>query len=1859
MKVDWKTFAEKEIDTLKADKKAYLHAICCFRKWDLLFEEFGDDASRGFVLSVLRTKKATRTILNGLTSERIIELLDKSADEIRRRLLKILLMRCDNLETACSVGKAVLSQIKDHPWAYRFLPLIYSLQPLDDLRKALTGRVKRKILDKGLNPEVWDMLLDPENHFSKKDFTKVKLTAVRLSSFAHVKLLMYRKSLCHLVVDLACEALSSFKEKTKGYKNFVLAPAMENLKQLDAILKKSQEMRTKVKEAILASNAPLLHKAYSRLLRVQATHPEPAKAAAIGPFPIGFFLSGKIISPEDVLERLLPKVFEPEMEKKPDHPKVLETLCKEQVVINSSPVMTLLKQLSIQKPEHPLAKVWPFILKRVTELIQEDVIDGGREGLFQGFVNTNQLRALQFDVSRLISYDELMEVVTNVINHVIGKKAEILKESPDKYTRALSIMIEALTDRAMDFNIYATLDRCLFFHIPLELRDKLVMEAMADPLGTKLLNNNLSKQPTIFPLGIALLIGDLGRMTAAISRTKAKSCDEFGFEDNVSYSFPPFVTQEDRSTEECKGTLHIFERIVFQSLRHKNTSVVQRTFPVYKAFVFKILAYAVKVGNQDLYKKAAGCHWRFCRYTLSRLSSRAQGEVLRLFVESVCHPLAIYVNVKAGNDISEVIGKQLLARAPYTHPRCPFMLGSILECILNSGYLESTPGIENENAKLADLVAVRLATEFSPDFRFTRYTRHTAVHPESCYERIVEILKRAHNEVANIKWPAGYLTKISKRMFVKGLEPLKGEFPSPEAFTPEVDKAFQYVRLAACPGAVLAIARFLKQKIDQYVPQHYTHPSTQFLRLMIERLKQVFSQEPVLQYDQDIPMGYELHHTMNEYNQFIAQLQIPQFSLRRETVALVPSLCPGNAFYSRLLAPSMGDPVETFVLLDAVCPFRPLSVEEAKAQKGKPKPKLEFVVPVNIGYMTNLSNLIRIRSIHEKPKPKRYNKFGQKLPERPIRVKSFSYEPLLKPMFAEQLACFTKAKAAAICEHMKLEGPSLSHVVLCLHRLLHCDCETDDLLEHIVSILELLIRDLLIKNPKPTAENPKPKETPTLFCDEEGVVRGDVPPIGGRRYRRSTQSFDGAPKFRNTKALLAYVAHMLRKVAKWGHIDTSKYTNRIATSVKPLLETHQSELKKILGDTNENHWADYFVEGLLCLVDFGDTQKDLKWAQTSEYTIYSMLFDLLSCDQFHYIALSVMEQNILKMTTFTQRYALLSGLIAGVSSLKNPFSLQTRNNVATWCMDPRIVGYPLPQFCIDYVLRLSQDKKLHIDTKRAIASGAVAYLKNQAVRKMEPMQIDAIFELLTNLHKAAKAAMTPTFCQLIRPKLCRQLAAASPLYRDLMPRLSEPRHLIAPQAFGEVVFPRRGVWAPLYEKFLASFLGSSLLSSDEHAVQLVIQVLTKIGVRGGEVSQHMAPFVAKACNEFNVLLPSAILLNFVFRFCAISDHQVYQDMINGFVEMFQKLRGQLDIVAQKQLKPMWLREDNYDPASYEPLNNALGIFIKCTEDVANKSKEKDDITVFHNLCKKTLVVLNAERPPVVQLELFESLRRRIQILANDNFADALVAEVGEPAMEKLLKFIVDFAGESDMWDYPVPDFVDAVFRKNDKFLTKKLVLSFANWPVSLANKRFVHDLLREPIHHFLDSIRKEPETVSEVLPLLSKFTIVGGPVCMPVGVAKCAGFGGPPPCPAPCAPQMAMCARSAVAPPMKMKCAAPMMRKLQEDCRADVMIEECAECDSALPECVMDSLVCNQLTAQMAVPRVSAAMGGAGAMAYGSVDGSVDDYDDSCEYSDDVVEMGIEEADLGDPDVIDGGDAPDSASASHSSDEEPSLDQVD
>jgi hypothetical protein len=323
-----------------------------------------------------------------------------------------------------------------------------------------------------------------------------------------------------------------------------------------------------------------------------------------------------------------------------------------------------------------------------------------------------------------------------------------------------------------------------------------------------------------------------------------------------------------------------------------------------------------------------------------------------------------------------------------------------------------------------------------------------------------------------------------------------------------------------------------------------------------------------------------------------------------------------------------------------------------------------------------------------------------------------------------------------------------------------------------------------------------------------------------------------------------------------------------------------------------------------------------------------------------------------------------------------------------------------------------------------------------------------------------------------------------------MPLISFPDALISPQNFGALSFPRRGVWQPLYERYVRSFLGPSLLSKDENILQLVVQVLTKIGIRGGDVSEQVSKFMAKAFPEFNILLPSAILISFAFKFCLVAPHQIYSEMIDGFVEMFARARRHLDEANARQLRLMWTRDAKYDPSVYAPLEKVFVIFAGCFDDVLMKPKASEDVKHTSVIAKRVLQVLNSDRPPAIQFDPFTQLQSRLTLLSDDHFISGLVADVGEEAMAELLAFLRGFSVRLLPRGFVLPPYVETAFRKNEKSLTESLLKTLGDWPPEAASHAFVHSLLKTPIKLALDKLGKTSELLDELLPKLWMFGAV-------------------------------------------------------------------------------------------------------------------------------------------------------------------------
>jgi hypothetical protein len=228
------------------------------------------------------------------------------------------------LPVASVLASQLITSLAAHPWAFNFFAELLTLQPIDELRKALSARLKARRMGRS-NPDFWASLIAPENHFSKKDFGKTKLRHLELTDFVQTELLIRRKPLCNLIVDLLGEALAGLDGKIKNYRQFVIAPFMTLAMGIRTSWQKSPELREKLHNIILSAPVQFLRLSHRDFLIGPSFNPKHI-ILDDQVFPLRLFLATKLIKTDEILEKLLPIVFKADMAESPKDQKVINAL---------------------------------------------------------------------------------------------------------------------------------------------------------------------------------------------------------------------------------------------------------------------------------------------------------------------------------------------------------------------------------------------------------------------------------------------------------------------------------------------------------------------------------------------------------------------------------------------------------------------------------------------------------------------------------------------------------------------------------------------------------------------------------------------------------------------------------------------------------------------------------------------------------------------------------------------------------------------------------------------------------------------------------------------------------------------------------------------------------------------------------------------------------------------------------------------------------------------------------------------------------------------------------------------------------------------------------------------------------------------------------------------------------------------------------------------------------------------------------------------------------------------------------------------------------------------------------------------
>lgn len=1661
MNFDWKSVNKENIEDLKDRPNLYIRLLAVHEEWNKLIQSLDDRKLYPYALSALKKSQTQEKIFKDRNEYEIIDILDKTNDVVRRQIFIILLKNFDKMEVASKVGDKIMKDIAKHQWAIKFRRELLSIQPSETLKVALNARYKPKHNKLPLN-EFWQKITEKE-HEMPEDKVKANKRSEFLSpnDFVHFEYFSKRKSFSEILANNFIEVLQGYETKKHYFTRFLIR-AKDQFLQFSSFWLKDKQIREKVSKAIISFPFEKVKKFNFIQLIQNNFHYEYL-------FNLNWFIDHKVIKPNDILFEIFPRCFKVAMQAEPNTKqyRYLSSLCF--MIFDNLDTWNVnffnyLRYVSQNEPQNVLNDVWNELLNKVKMILLEELKkqEMGMFNLITRYLKRKEYNNIE-NFGELpsnylpLSFDYIMDLIISGINDVISRKKEIVKSSPEQYTNMLSNILRQMIDKdwMTEEDFTGSIKKEIFYLLPQDVQDKIIHEIISDPTGNKLFNNQFTKSSSTVPIGFSLLLNDLGKIAKSLANSSKINFDQYGFSERTII-YQPYITQEKLETIEAKEQLHLFERLILQCFKHKNTKIANMSFTLYHLFIQKLCSIAIDLDSDELYQRAAEAHIRFCHLCICKGSRSVVSNNIKRFILYVCHPIRLYCGTRYNKEYGKVIFEQLFEKIPFSHSKMIIPL-EILRVILSYSYSKQLTNLDSTYEflvrKLIEMIDLGLPNSFTTQ-NINIPNDYKYVYELNNKKKMIENFKKIVNIRSNLQIPKGFAKIFSIDLRSKKLtQKCSGVFCDPAIFTKDLIESFEDCTLTSSSAPILEVLKILKTKVDNYNPVFYeslslTHPSLLFINVLISMVTQVLNVPTINKNIPEIPdFPYEKTNSVESYLRNVKKLNILDLPILKSTIFFVRTLFPSDSLYERLFKEN---PIEIFQIIDKTLTFVPYTVEEEKKWNGNP-PEKHYQNKLSITFKPDKSTLMRIRAVEEKPKPKPKRTNGKSVKVDNTPKKNPQFEKWMSDASLSTFSAFFEADGKVACEYIKEDGPNLGRIVLILRNQSKLWQDIPKNTNIFGNMYNLLFNDLLYE------QNSKTRfATPTLFYTKNREIKESVV---DKNYGESNNS--GYPYFIQTKLLIGVLSEIIQR-----EIFQKKFTSTLfESSLMNFLSYTNEVIKAKIGDDNANHFVDHFCTAMIN----SEIQKQL-------------FYKIFTCDIFSSIALEQINKMILSLTKEEKKKEIVKSFIDALTNYKYSYTLATKIKVISWALDYHYVGMPIPQFCIDYIDKISKEPKLHIDLRRTIAASIVAYFKNQYLLSIYPMQTDIFFRILRQIYNTKKTEMAPIFIQLTRPKFCRMISLKSQVYLDLMPKKSYPINFINPQNFKELSMPRYGDWKQFYQEYLSSFVGTSLLSNDEHIVQLTIQVLTKIGVNEGELANRTSSFLTKAFEDFNVVSPLAILLNFAFKFCLNSVHQGYKEMCEKFIGIFSQTRKAIDDIGMAHIKSIWLHK-NYNEIinSYKPLGKTCQIFIDCFNDVLSNIKNESDCKYSSYIAKRILIALDENRALPFYFDQFESLKNIVKILSDDDLMYGIFTKPSEDALKHLILFLNN--NLSIISKQSPQGLINNLFYKNVNSMTYKLIDEISEFSYDFAQNKTVIDLLTPIFTKFFETHQDDENIVNAMVKL--------------------------------------------------------------------------------------------------------------------------------------------------------------------------------
>jgi hypothetical protein len=1585
--IDWKNNATLDLQSLRDDPVSYVRAIFLRKEWSTLLALSCDVAFSPELKKALKVPFVAKQLFATLSADDILKLLAASDDVYRKRYLTILVDRFEKLPVAESVGKLLFESSSTYPWIIPLSRFVISLQPNNAIEQALKGKLRRSARGEVLL-EGWRQLLASP---SETDSPPASFGVY----FVDPRILISRKSLGGLFVNRYIDLL-----KTEKSTSMVLATAMQTLTHFQELWIGDAELYGQLKAAV---------REYEYELDVTGLNTFLSGSLEFGTagFLLHPFSKWGFIDDEFVMSKYVVNSLDAEKELGIDQ-QVLGAGLLNSLMVAPNGVHTLnfhraLHTEGIESPDSPLGQIGKRFFANIPVITAARTV--ARDyGLFQAMAQylTNAAGHIG-DGCAILSYDTAVEAINASVRAVLDGKTAQTKIDPTSFTSSLVGLFLRLvwTNNAA---YYAWNQSCAIIHtllqvpvgssvfyvLPVDLRDQLVVELIREPSGLKPLNPELAQLPYTTALHLMLFISDLKLISTLTGHGIKDVTDKYGFVPSHTLNLPPFGHEASQKAEPLTGPIHGFELALIKKrlLQHLDATISKKAIDLYSDFTTKVLDIAFERKDAVLTELAVGVHYRFCRWCLGKTRDDLRPTYLTYFIAKISDPLALEIGSEHSTDFGTTCFDSLIVNVPMVgiHP-VPFPLYQLVMAFLTlSGSKVFRKG-EEVAAGIVPLVLEHLFSKLTSAFQISAVKPVAVALPAYFTPRGTLEWKRGRLNASNdLKMPEKFRSLVLKHyLSSKVRKPCKYPVLSEEYFwSSEIGAVWPGQFLSS--RVLVELVRFISKRVPNYVNAQFTSPSTKTLLVLLNEVKTTIAQNVNFVMKAPQPDDVEAYVTKTSQVGYQGLLQKFGWNLQL-SFASVPLL----------LRYSLGSPLEHFFeylqdqtnykAFQSAVTFSPQNVAQT-APEYVTLPRNDYCPTYTVSLTANEYIMHRTQNVVVVA--------GKKVNDSSFRGKVA--RAAIGPILDIDAAKFISETP---------DGQSFAHLTIVLSQAVNKLSSPTGDFSIIGRLLGIIFEDIARLDPEPTEKDPNPPPAFRYFKDLEGQVPGPVKAKGrtaaarpgrvggrgrGRRVQRvavaapvagkESQRPPGLPQYQMGIFLIARIADSVRKSGLLSRLDFDLFLDPLLA----MLKVPGDKLTTILGLNNPHHFASELALLILSRVTFPETIQTADYWKTSTKPML-VLYNMLSSPVFHSAASDAVFQYLQQVSSYPHRHAVLSVLTSGFTSDTFEYALQSRTMIMKWLLSPSVVGFPLPQLTIDFLSVQAKDEKAHVDVRRTVVAGTVAYFRYQSVSGNKPVQAVELLGITEPLCAGARDAMLPFCISCISQSLTQNLRSASGANSQLLPTVQDPKEFVI-GGIGPVEFPTSGEWRPFYVTFLSNYIASGLLSSNQQLLLLVIGALTTLCSEAGEAAKQIAPFLLRGLAPLDVGRPATTLLNFAFHFCFVSAHKEFTELIDAFVGVFGRLRKGLDEWIEEHLTDLCVGKLGL--TGYQTyIQNFLIPFTDVLRAKIAVCEEAEEIEWLQELSKRILIELKPELPLLVVIQQFNALTNWFVCLGDVDFCQAI------------------------------------------------------------------------------------------------------------------------------------------------------------------------------------------------------------------------------------------------------------------------------